>query len=325
MTDYIKWIRSRVGTRKIILVFGVVVVTDDNGRILFQQRTDFDFWGLPGGVMELDEDIATCARREVREETGLEVGDLHLVGIYSDPRYDVVYPNGDQVQQFAVCFTAQAAGGNMQVDGVESSAQRFFAADEAVALPLPVWYQEMVRDAINHQKTAQLPVFLPPLALPETQDQIAQIRPYVGNSRFIGVGATAVVQRDDGRVLMIQRADNGRWIFPAGYSDLGENVAYTAVRETREETGLEIVPQRILGIYSSPRFHHTYANGHQMKNVGPVFLAHPVGGSLKPDPAEVADWAWVAPADVGRRAAPIYRQYYERTLVALNGGAVVID
>ena len=46
------------------------VVVDDQGRIVLQRRRDNDNWALPGGVMEIGESIADCARREVREETG---------------------------------------------------------------------------------------------------------------------------------------------------------------------------------------------------------------------------------------------------------------
>ena len=59
--SYIAWLRGKVGSRKIFLVFGTVVLRDENGRILLQRRSDFDFWGLPGGVMELGEDIEACA------------------------------------------------------------------------------------------------------------------------------------------------------------------------------------------------------------------------------------------------------------------------
>ena len=49
------------------------VLTDDEGRILLQRRTDNRLWALPGGGMDLDESVPEAARREVREETGYEV------------------------------------------------------------------------------------------------------------------------------------------------------------------------------------------------------------------------------------------------------------
>ena len=69
--DYIQWIRSCVGHRKIMLTFASVVLRDQHGRILLQRRSDFEFWGLPGGTLEFDETIIDCAHRELLEETGL--------------------------------------------------------------------------------------------------------------------------------------------------------------------------------------------------------------------------------------------------------------
>ena len=65
LMSYLDWIRSQVGQRKIFLAFTSVVLRDEQGRLLLQRRTDFDVWGLPGGMLEPGEDILTCARREL--------------------------------------------------------------------------------------------------------------------------------------------------------------------------------------------------------------------------------------------------------------------
>lgn len=315
MTSYITWIRQRVGTRKIFLVFSSVVLWEAGGgngrpRILLQRRADFDVWGLPGGVLELDEDIEQCARRELREETGLTAGPLRLVGVYTDPQYDVVYPNGDQVQQFTVCFSGVVSGGEMAVDGTETREQRFFAWPLPADLPLPVWYRAMLADAVRGGPTGSAaPAFLPPAVNGATIDQIQTVRPYVGRERIIAVGAAALVRRADGRILMLQRRDNGHWFFPAGYSNLGENVAQTAVREVKEETNLDVWPERIAGVFSSVMFHQTFPNGDQVKNVGVLFRARLLGGDVHLDPAEVADHAWMTPAEVLAATPPAYLPY----------------
>ena len=299
--EYIPWIRSKVGNRKIFMVAGTIVVQDENGRILLQQRSDFDCWGLPGGALERDEDIETCARRELFEETGLRVGELRLIGVYSHPKYDVVYPNGDQIQQFNVCFAGQVTGGRMQADGEESVAQRFFTPNELPWEKIPIWYADVLRDCLQGQS----PRFLPPFSNGRLQDQIAAVRPYIGNDLYIGVGAMVVVVREDGRCLMIRRQDNGVWIFPAGFADFGENVANTAVREVFEETGYLIQLERLLGVYSHPMHHHTYGNGDQVKNVGTLFRAHVIGGKATPQPNEVSEIAWMTEDEI--------RNYWERS------------
>ncbi len=314
MSDYISWVRSKVGRRKIFVVYSSVVVEDEHGRILLQRRRDFDVWGLPGGVLEVEEDILACARREVQEETGLLLGDLRLTGIYTDPRYDVVYPNGDAVQQFTFCFAGAVAGGTLCPDPVESSGAAFFTLAETAVLPMPHWYKAMIADYARRGQTA----FLPPFAQPETVDQIAQVRPYIGKARLIGTGAMAVIQREDGRILMIRRRDNGTWIFPSGFCELGENAAYTAVRETQEETGLIITPTRIIGIYSHPAFHYTYANGDPVKNVGVVFVARQTGGQLQPNPQEVSETAWVWPAEAVQKTDPAFAPFMADLMQALS-------
>ncbi|MCB8981409.1 MAG: NUDIX domain-containing protein [Ardenticatenaceae bacterium] len=316
--SYIVWLRGKVGSRKIFLVFGTVVLRDENGRILLQRRSDFDFWGLPGGVMELGEDIEACARRELLEETGLIAGPLTLVGVYTHPRYDVTYPNGDQVQQFTICLTGQVTGGNAQPDGIETTSQAFFAPEEVAHMDLPLWYADMVRDTL----VAGEPAFSLPYAAVHTQDQIGVVRPFIGHDLLIAVGAMAVVMREDGRLLTIQRQDNKVWAFPAGFSDLGENVAQTAVRETFEETGLHIELDRLLGVYSGPDFQHTYANGDQVQNVGAVFLAHVIGGQPQPELSEVAALRWQTPAEfLNGMPSSTWRDYFVLLCQYLDAGS----
>ncbi len=60
-----------------------------DGRIVLIQRTDSGKWGLPGGLVDWGEDIPTAAKRELKEETGLELLTIRrLVGVYSSPHRD---------------------------------------------------------------------------------------------------------------------------------------------------------------------------------------------------------------------------------------------
>ena len=314
--SYIQWIRQRVGRRKIFLVTSAIVLRDADNRILLQHRTDFDVWGLPGGALEIDEDIQACAHRELFEETGLEAGEFDLVGVYTHPQYDVTYPNGDETQQYTICLTSYLSGGTMRPDGVETSGQAFFTAAEMADLTIPHWYQAMIRDALRGGP----PAFIQPYVAERPYDQIQLMRQFVGQERIIAVGAMTAVQRDDGRFLVVRRADNGEWTFPAGYSDLGENVAHTAVRETLEETGYHITLERILAVYSSSPYHHTFPNGDQVKNVGTLFLARLAGGEAAPDVAEVSAVAWLTPEEIVHNVPPIFRCLYERVFTCLPSG-----
>lgn len=74
--------------RHSVSVAGVIV--NDAGQVLLTQRADNGHWEPPGGVLELDESIEDGLRREIREETGLEVDIDQLTGVYKNMRRGIV-------------------------------------------------------------------------------------------------------------------------------------------------------------------------------------------------------------------------------------------
>jgi ADP-ribose pyrophosphatase YjhB (NUDIX family) len=90
------------------------VIFDARGRLLLQQRSDGGQWGLPGGSLEIGESVTDGVIREVREETGLTVTVRRLVGVYSEPRLQVVrYPDGNVWHYVNVCFECAARSGTL--------------------------------------------------------------------------------------------------------------------------------------------------------------------------------------------------------------------
>ena len=93
--DYVKYIRSMVGHNKIIMNASGAIIEKD-GMILLQRRSDNGKWGLPGGIMEMDETYQEGAIREVKEETGLKIKKPILCGIEefktkNEDRYIMLY------------------------------------------------------------------------------------------------------------------------------------------------------------------------------------------------------------------------------------------
>lgn len=71
-----------------------VIVRSDSGRILLEKRSDCGWWGLPGGRIEPGESVEQAAIRKVKEETGLDVEIIRLLGVYSEPAERIVtYPD----------------------------------------------------------------------------------------------------------------------------------------------------------------------------------------------------------------------------------------
>lgn len=130
---YVEDLRKLVGTRPLILVGAVTVLTDSSGRLLLEERKfPKNTWGLPGGLMELGESTEDTARREVLEETGLDIGQLQLIDIYSGPNHFVVAENGDQFYVVTAAYSTDDWKGDMEKDAAESEDLKFF---EPSALP----------------------------------------------------------------------------------------------------------------------------------------------------------------------------------------------
>lgn len=65
------------------------------------------------------------------------------------------------------------------------------------------------------------------------------------------VGVSAAVFNEEGKILLTQRKDNGKWCMPGGLADVGEPPSAVAIREMWEETGLDVAPTRLIGVYDS--------------------------------------------------------------------------
>ncbi|MET8092106.1 NUDIX domain-containing protein [Micromonospora sp. NPDC005220] len=112
-----------------IVVAVTVFVQDDQGLVLLIQRTDNGLWALPGGAQDFGEYIAETAVRETREETGIDVEVIGVVGIYTNPNHVVEYSDGEVRQQFSILFRGRNVGGRLTTSD-ESLAVRWVARDD---------------------------------------------------------------------------------------------------------------------------------------------------------------------------------------------------
>ncbi|MDH2903447.1 MAG: NUDIX hydrolase N-terminal domain-containing protein [Actinomycetota bacterium] len=103
----------------------------------------------------------------------------------------------------------------------------------------------------------------------------------------VAVGAAVV--NDEGKLLLIQRADSGVWLYPTGWSDIGYSAPEVVVKEVREETGIEVEVVRLIGVLDGLQLGVSRIPLYSL-----VFLCRAVGGELRPHELECLDAGWFA-------------------------------
>ncbi len=124
-----------------------------------------------------------------------------------------------------------------------------------------------------------------------------------------------VVVIEDGKVLLTRRSDFHVWCLPSGGVEDGESVTEAAIRETQEESGLEVQLTRMVGIFS--RSFET-PTGHAV-----VFAAAPCGGETRPQPGETLEVRYFSPDEIPAELAFGHRERIQHALAGVHGAAIV--
>jgi ADP-ribose pyrophosphatase YjhB (NUDIX family) len=139
-----------------VSVSAVVRRRDDPRMILLMKRRDNQHWGLPGGYVEPGESVLVATRREVREETGYEIEVGRLIGVYSDPRSQVVeYPDLRRVQIVNLCFEA-TAGDQGELETPDETLELGFFGTDALPQPFVPIHAIRVSDAAVERGDARV-------------------------------------------------------------------------------------------------------------------------------------------------------------------------
>lgn len=290
-------------------MIGVNIAIFQDNRLLLTQRDDFEVWCLPGGVVEPGETLAQAAAREAKEETGLDVRLTRLVGVYSRPGAGqftgqvvlfAAQPAGGSLQtqtgetidlryfdigklpaermtwmDLRIRHSLEGAGGsvawfhNRQWPFKPGLARDdLYALRDQSGLAAAEFYRRYMSQPGPGGDLLEVPALVWPPAYPcsaplYSADQATGM-PEVGVN-------LAIIQ--DGKILLTRREDYHVWCLPGGGLEEGESLVQAARREAREETGLEVMVERLVGVYSEPRWF--YRGLHVV-----VFMGHVIGGEL---------------------------------------------
>ena len=127
--DYILQLRQYIGHRPLLIVGAGILLLDEQNRLLLMKRSDNGSWGIPGGSIEPGEVVEDAARRETLEETGLDIGETSLFGVFSGPELYYQYPNGDEVYNVSIVYVSHDWHGELRLNEEHTEWKWFAACD----------------------------------------------------------------------------------------------------------------------------------------------------------------------------------------------------
>lgn len=151
-----------------------------------------------------------------------------------------------------------------------------------------------------------------------TPEYIVTLRQKIGHELIMMPVAGAIIRNEAGELLLQQRTDDHQWTLPGGAIEPGEEPAEALIREVREETGLEVVPLRLTGVYGGKERVVSYPNGDRVALIAMIFECRVVGGRLQTDDDETLDLRYFA-LDALPETMP--QRYHRMIAHAQNGTA----
>ena len=148
MEDYIQKIRKVIGHDPMLLPHAVVIVFDEDNKILVETRADDHYLDFPGGNVEIAEEVETTAKRELFEETGLIADELELFKIYSGEITKYTYFNKDVIYGVDIVYLCHQYHGELKTDPKEVSELRFLDVND-INGPLSPRNKQIIMDLKN--------------------------------------------------------------------------------------------------------------------------------------------------------------------------------
>ncbi len=127
----------------------------------------------------------------------------------------------------------------------------------------------------------------------------------------VAVGAAVV--NDEGKLLLIERADSGIWLYPTGWCDVGYSAPEVVVKEVLEETGIEVEIVRLIGVLDGMRLGQSRIPLYSL-----LFFCRAIGGELRLHPLEVTNAGWFARDEIPTPTIGVER-WAEPIFAAIDG------
>lgn len=130
---------------------GVSVIIQYDNKILLEHRVDSNRWAIIGGGLNIDEDLVSCAIREVYEETGLslEKNQLRFYKIYDDPSRIAHYPDGNVLRVITIVYYIKLMNFPILKTSLESKELKFFSKEEIMHINIAETHIPIIQEYCN--------------------------------------------------------------------------------------------------------------------------------------------------------------------------------
>lgn len=126
-----------------------VILDETRSNVLLHLRDDQPMWSMPGGPPDFGESFSTCITRETKEETGLNIEIVRLIGVYSDPEFWIFsYPDGNRAHAFAAAFECTVLSGELRPNMTDSLEVKWFPVDDLPDNVMPM-HPKVIADCIK--------------------------------------------------------------------------------------------------------------------------------------------------------------------------------
>ncbi|SMQ77966.1 ADP-ribose pyrophosphatase YjhB, NUDIX family [Bacillus sp. OV166] len=127
---YCEDIREMIGNFPLIMVRPSVAILNKKGEILLSRYSGAD-WGIPGGILQLNESVEECIKKNVKEDLGVKLHSLQLFGVYSGKELiNRVEESGDEYHTVAIGYLCTEYEGEITPDSNQAIEAQFFKLNQ---------------------------------------------------------------------------------------------------------------------------------------------------------------------------------------------------